>query len=68
MTEGSIATIVEKTGMAADAARKRLEALSPQNRIITPEEIAFVVLQLTREEARGINGQAINVDGGGVTA
>jgi hypothetical protein len=30
--------------------------------------MAFMTLMLTREEARGINGQAINLDGGGVTA
>jgi NAD(P)-dependent dehydrogenase (short-subunit alcohol dehydrogenase family) len=68
MTDGSIATIVEKTGVSAEDAKKRLEAMSPQNRIITPEEVAFLAVALTRDEARGINGQALNVDGGGVTA
>ncbi len=68
MTDGSVAKIVEKTGMDAADARRRLEAMSPQNRIITPEEVAFVVVSLMHDDARGINGQAINVDGGSVTA
>ena len=68
MTDGSVATIIEKTGMSADDARKKLESMSPQNRIITSEEVAFITLMLAHDDARGINGQAINVDGGGVTA
>jgi NAD(P)-dependent dehydrogenase (short-subunit alcohol dehydrogenase family) len=68
MTDHSVATIVEKTGMDASEARRRLEAMSPQKRIVMPEEVAFLVVALTRDEARGINGQAINLDGGGVTS
>jgi NAD(P)-dependent dehydrogenase (short-subunit alcohol dehydrogenase family) len=45
-------------------ARAVLEKFSPQNRLITPEEVAAVALMLIGEEARGITGQAINVDGG----
>jgi NAD(P)-dependent dehydrogenase (short-subunit alcohol dehydrogenase family) len=33
-----------------------------------PEEVAAVVVMLAGREAQGINGQAINLDGGGVTA
>ncbi|MBI4734894.1 MAG: SDR family oxidoreductase, partial [candidate division NC10 bacterium] len=43
-----------------------LEALSPQHRLIHPEEVAVVALMLASPEARGIHGQAINVDGGAV--
>jgi NAD(P)-dependent dehydrogenase (short-subunit alcohol dehydrogenase family) len=68
MTDMSISNIVAKTGLGADEARRRLEAQSPQRRIITPEEVAFLVVTLTRDEAHGINGQAVNLDGGGVTA
>jgi NAD(P)-dependent dehydrogenase (short-subunit alcohol dehydrogenase family) len=67
MTDGSVATIVEKTSMSPEQARKRLEQLSPQNRVMEPEEVAYLVLVLTSDLARGINGQAINLDGGGVT-
>ena len=43
-----------------------LEQSSPQNRLITSEEVAHVVQMLVSDEARGITGQAINVDGGAV--
>jgi NAD(P)-dependent dehydrogenase (short-subunit alcohol dehydrogenase family) len=68
MTDGSVERIVEKTGIGADDARRRLEASSPQNRLIAPEEVAYLAVALARDEAHGINGQAINLDGGGVTA
>lgn len=64
MTDGTVANMQARTKMSAEAARGYLEKLSPQNRLITPEEVAHVVLMLIAEEARGITGQAINVDGG----
>ncbi len=64
MTDGTIANIVDKTKMSADQARKTIEQFSPQNRLITPEEVAAVALMLVSDQARGITGQAINVDGG----
>lgn len=64
MTDDSVANIAARTGRSEAEARKFLEGLSPQNRLITPEEIAAVVLMLVGENARGITGQAINVDGG----
>ena len=42
--------------------------MSPQRRLIAPEEIAAAALFLASEAARGITGQAINVDGGEVMA
>ncbi|HQR39110.1 MAG TPA: SDR family NAD(P)-dependent oxidoreductase [Blastocatellia bacterium] len=68
MTDNSARIIHEKTGMSLEDARRKLESMSPQNRIITCEEVAFLTLALTNDDARGINGQAINVDGGAVTA
>jgi NAD(P)-dependent dehydrogenase (short-subunit alcohol dehydrogenase family) len=68
MTDGALENIQAKTGLSLDEARKKLESMSPQNRLMTCDEIAFLTVALTREQARGINGQAINVDGGGVTA
>jgi hypothetical protein len=35
---------------------------------VQPEEVAHVVVGLCHENARGINGQAIVVDGGGFLA
>jgi NAD(P)-dependent dehydrogenase (short-subunit alcohol dehydrogenase family) len=66
MTEESIRRIVTKTGRPPDAARQALEALSPQQRLIQPEEVAVVAVMLAGPEAGGIHGQAINVDGGAV--
>ncbi len=66
MTDGTITNIVDKTKMSPEQVRKTIEAFSPQNRLITPEEVAHVAVMLVAEEARGITGQAINVDGGGV--
>lgn len=64
MTDHSVEIIVAKTGRSPEDARAYLESQSPQNRIITCEEIAFLTVALTRDEARGINGQSINIDGG----
>ncbi|MFN7941263.1 MAG: SDR family NAD(P)-dependent oxidoreductase [Thermoanaerobaculia bacterium] len=64
MTEESIARIVAKTGLAPEEARARIVATNPQGRMIDPEEVAYAVACLCDERARGINGQAIAVDGG----
>ena len=64
MTDAGIANIAARARMSEAEARAALERASPQNRLITPEEVAHVVKMLVSEEARGITGQAINVDGG----
>jgi NAD(P)-dependent dehydrogenase (short-subunit alcohol dehydrogenase family) len=68
MTDASVARIVAKTGRTAEAARRALEELSPQKRLIEPEEVAHLVATLCHEDARGVNGQAIALDGGQVVA
>jgi NAD(P)-dependent dehydrogenase (short-subunit alcohol dehydrogenase family) len=66
MTQTSIDNIVRRTGLSEEEARAALEKTNPQGRLITPEEVAWVVLFLAQESSKGITGQAINVDGGGV--
>jgi 3-hydroxybutyrate dehydrogenase len=66
MTSRGIENIVAKTGTSADDALAAIKKRSPQNRLITAEEVAALALLLASEEGRGINGQAINVDGGTV--
>ena len=66
MTDKAVANITSRTKLSEAEARATLEKLSPQNRLITPEEVAHVALMLVGEDARGITGQAINVDGGAV--
>jgi NAD(P)-dependent dehydrogenase (short-subunit alcohol dehydrogenase family) len=65
MTERAVENIVEKTGLGEAESLAVLKRMSPQNRLVTPEEVAAVALLLA-SEGRGITGQAINVDGGTV--
>ena len=67
MTDKAVANITSRTKLSEAEARATLEKLSPQNRLITPEEVAHVAMMLIGEDARGITGQAINVDGGQMT-
>ena len=64
MTERAIENITARTGRSEQEARQVIERMSPQNRLITTEEVAALALLLASEEGRGITGQAINVDGG----
>ncbi len=66
MTTRGIENVTAKTGRSADQALEAIKKMSPQNRLITVEEIAALALLLASEEGRGINGQAINIDGGSV--
>jgi NAD(P)-dependent dehydrogenase (short-subunit alcohol dehydrogenase family) len=66
MTRRGIEKISAKTGKSSDEALEAIRRMSPQNRLVTVEEVAAVALLLASEEGRGINGQAINVDGGTV--
>jgi NAD(P)-dependent dehydrogenase (short-subunit alcohol dehydrogenase family) len=64
MAEHAINNIAGKTGKSETEARDVLNRMSPQNRLVTPEEVAALALLLASHEGRGINGQAVNVDGG----
>jgi 3-hydroxybutyrate dehydrogenase len=66
MVSRGIEQITKKTGRTAEEALDSLKKMSPQNRLVTPEEVAAVALVLASDEGRGINGQGINVDGGSV--
>lgn len=66
MTEDAVRRIAEKTGMELAAARSRLAGVSPQRRLIEVEEVAHLVVSLCDSRARGVNGQAIVLDGGAV--
>ena len=64
MTERSIATITEATGMTPEDARARLAGSNPQQRLIDPEEVAAAALWLCQDAAAAVNGQAIALSGG----
>jgi NAD(P)-dependent dehydrogenase (short-subunit alcohol dehydrogenase family) len=66
MTDAGVARMAEKTGRPPAEIRKRIEAMSPQKRMVTSEEVAALVLFLCGDSARGITGQALSVDGGTV--
>jgi NAD(P)-dependent dehydrogenase (short-subunit alcohol dehydrogenase family) len=66
LTQAAIDNIVKLSGRAPAEARRALEQKSLQNRLMTPEEVASVVIFLARDSSAGINGQAINIDGGAV--
>jgi NAD(P)-dependent dehydrogenase (short-subunit alcohol dehydrogenase family) len=66
MTARALGQIEAKTGRSRAEALETIKRMSPQNRLVTAEEVAAVALLLASEEGRGITGQAINVDGGAV--
>ncbi len=68
MTTDSVARVMERTGLDRQAALAAILRTANQKRLITPDEVAFVVTTLCADEAGGVNGQAIVVDGGGLLA
>lgn len=64
MTEQTVQNIMQRTGRGRDDALRAL--MTPQGRLIRPEEVAAVCVLLAGPAGRSINGQAINVDGGSV--
>lgn len=64
MTDHSVAVIMEKTGRTEAEARSTLSAMSPQNRLIQPAEVTATALWLCGQGGEGINGQAIEINGG----
>jgi NAD(P)-dependent dehydrogenase (short-subunit alcohol dehydrogenase family) len=66
MTDAAVANMISRTSMSEAEARAFLASTSPQQRLVTPEEVARVVVFLAQEGSGGITGQAINVDGGSV--
>jgi 3-hydroxybutyrate dehydrogenase len=66
MVSRGVEKITTRTGRTAEEALDSLKQMSPQKRLVTPEEVAAVALLLASDEGRGINGQGINVDGGTV--
>jgi NAD(P)-dependent dehydrogenase (short-subunit alcohol dehydrogenase family) len=61
MTDASIARIVEKTGRSPAEARRTLERMNPQGRLIQPGEVVALAALLASPDAQWINGQAIDL-------
>jgi NAD(P)-dependent dehydrogenase (short-subunit alcohol dehydrogenase family) len=64
MTRETIARIVQATGRTEAQALEALLQMTRQRRLIEPDEVAAAVACLCTEEARGINGEALVIDGG----
>jgi len=68
MTDRSVERIMERAGLSEPEARAAILATSPQRRLIDPDEVARAVTWLCEDAARGVNGQTIVIDGGGLLA
>ena len=66
MVSRGVERITSRTGRTAEEALDTLKKMSPQNRLVTSEEVAALAWLLASDAGRGINGQGINVDGGSV--
>ncbi len=68
LTRESVERIVRETGRSRERALQALLERTPQRRLIEPEEVAHAVLALCDELAKGVNGEAIVIDGGALLA
>lgn len=68
LTRENARRMAQKTGRSTDEILTLLADHAPQKRLIQPDEIAGLALMLASDQAGGITGQAINIDGGAVMA
>lgn len=61
MTARSVGRIIARTGKSASEAKRILEAMNPQGRLIEPEEVAAVAAFLASPDGAGTNGEAIDI-------
>jgi NAD(P)-dependent dehydrogenase (short-subunit alcohol dehydrogenase family) len=66
MIRESINNIMARTGRTEEQALEALTRTNPQGRLVDPDEVAALAVFLASDAAGAINGQAINIDGGGV--
>jgi NAD(P)-dependent dehydrogenase (short-subunit alcohol dehydrogenase family) len=66
MAERSAAAEAKARGVTSDEIWAERGSLYPPGRVVTPEEVAEVILFLASEESSGVNGEAITVALGGV--
>jgi len=64
MVKQAAERIAQKTKRTAEEAENELAQMSPQRRLIEPEEVAHLCVSLCAPHARGIHGQSIVLDGG----
>ena len=64
LIEGPLGPSLKIRRMSREEALASILQTTPQRRLIDPGEVASVATMLCGEGARGINGQAIGIDGG----
>ena len=67
-TQENAELLAKKRGLSVEQGLQILASTSPQKRLIEADEVASLILMLASDKAKGITGQAINVDGGAVMA
>jgi len=63
MTERTIANVEKRTGLGRAAALAAILEAGGQKRLVTPEEVAAEVRRLALDDASGITGQSIVING-----
>lgn len=66
LTRNNARRMAERMRKDVEEVLKLFKSTSPQNRLMMPEEVAALATMLASEQASGITGQAINIDGGAV--
>jgi NAD(P)-dependent dehydrogenase (short-subunit alcohol dehydrogenase family) len=66
LTRDNARAMAAKTGKKVEDILRLFAQSAPQQRLISPDEVAALALMIASRNAGGITGQAINVDGGAV--
>ena len=66
IVDEAVSRIAKKTGRSIDEARKTLEVMNPQHRLLDVTEVSHAVVMLCADAARGIHGQTLVIDGGAI--
>jgi 3-hydroxybutyrate dehydrogenase len=64
MTERTLSHVQSRASLSRDEALAAVLATTGQERLVSPDEVAGAVLALCRDDASGVNGQTIVLDGG----
>lgn len=67
-THDAAGAVAARTKKTAEEVLATYRNISPQRRLITLEEVAATAVFLASDAARGINGQCLLIDGGGIVS